>query len=191
MKINVLYSSLSGCTKKVAQAIYEGLAELNDEFGPIEAGIADIAKDNLPQDLDQTDYLAFGYWVNRGGLNADAEACLRKLPVGKIYMFCSLAYYCESNHGAGSLLQGMELAKKLGHEVIGGIVVNGALAPELIERMKQMPPDSSHAYTAAKGVRYKIMGNYPTSTECKLASERFNDRIRIYEGIRSLGPGDK
>lgn len=191
MKINVLYSSLSGCTKKVAQAIYDGLAELNDEFGPIEAGIFDIAKDSLPQDLDQADYLAFGYWVDRGGLNADAEACLRKLPVGKIYIFCSLAYYCETNHGAGSLLKGMDLAKELGHEVIGGIVVNGALAPELIERMKQRPPDSSHAYTAEKGVRYKIMANYPTATECKLASERFNDRIRISEGIKALEASDK
>lgn len=187
MKICILYSSLTGCTKRVARAIFDGLHELETDFGPIESQFLDI-KEGIPQDLNTYDYLAFGYWVNKGGLDPEAEAFLRKLPPSNAFIFCTLAYYAESRHGAESLLLGMDLAKSLGHNVIGGIVCNGALAPELIERMKTrvLAPGNPHSFTPEKAIRYEVMSRYPTATECQLASERFNDRVRIQEGIRKL-----
>ena len=69
MKIQVIYSSLSGCTKKLAQGIYDGL-------GDAEKSIWDLA-DGTPV-LDG-DILLLGYWVDKGGPNAQMKAFMDKL----------------------------------------------------------------------------------------------------------------
>ena len=45
MKIQVIYSSLSGCTKKLAQGIYDGL-------GDVEKSIHDLAEGEPALDSD-------------------------------------------------------------------------------------------------------------------------------------------
>ena len=69
MKVQVIYSSLSGCTKKLAQGIYDGL-------GDVEKSIHDLAEGEPALDGD---ILLLGYWVDKGGPNAQMKAFMDTL----------------------------------------------------------------------------------------------------------------
>ena len=76
MKVQIIYSSLSGCTRKVAEGIYHSLTG-------VDKSIHDL-KDGEPV-LDG-DILLLGYWVDKGGPNEQMHAFLEKTegerPVG-------------------------------------------------------------------------------------------------------------
>ncbi|MDO5734044.1 MAG: flavodoxin family protein [Eubacteriales bacterium] len=178
MKIHVVYSSLTGCTKQVAEAIYAGYE-----------GEKAISKVSDKPDLSDADIVALGYWVDKGGPNEEVQKFISELSGKKVFVFATLAYFADSEHGFQSVWRGVEAVKAAGNEVIGHYVCNGALAPALIEKFKKMAAEGSgnhHAFTPEKGVRYEIMKNHPTPAELALGSERFNERVELNRRIAEL-----
>lgn len=170
MKVHIVYSSLTGCTKKVAEALYNGLTG-------VEKTISDVSSN---PDVSDADIVAFGYWVDKGGPNEKAAKWLEGVKGKRVFVFATLAYYADSKHGFEAVWRGVEAAEAAGNEVIGHYVCNGALNPALIERFKRMAKEGSdnhHAYTPEKGIRYEIMAKHPTEAELALGSERFNERV--------------
>ena len=111
MKVQIIYSSLSGCTRKVAEGIYHSLTG-------VDKSIHDL-KDGEPV-LDG-DILLLGYWVNKGGPNEQMHAFLEKLKGKTVGIFCTLAFYADSEHGYQSLKKGVDLAAQK-NTVIGSFV---------------------------------------------------------------------
>lgn len=172
MKVLVAYSSMSGCTKKVAEALYNGLEG-------VEKTLADI-KDK--PDASGYDVVAVGYWVDKGGPNAQAAEFIKTLKGKRVFVFATLAYYIDSEHGFQSVWKGVKAAEEAGAEVIGHFGANGHLSDAIIERFKKMAAqgsDDHHAFTPEKGIRYAVMKDHPTAAECALASERFNERLEL------------
>lgn len=180
MKIAVVYSSLTGCTKRVAEAIYNGInVECEKE----------IHKVNQAFDLSDADYVAIGYWVDKGGPDELSRKFMQDLQGKKVFVFCTLAYYADSKHAYDCISEGVKILEEGGNEVIGNYVANGALAEAMIKRFKTMAENSSqdhHAFTPEKGARYEVLAKHPTKAECDLASERFNERVEIQEKIAKL-----
>lgn len=93
MKVQIIYSSLSGCTRKVAEGIYHSLIG-------VDKSIHDL-KDGEP--VLNGDILLLGYWVDKGGPNEQMHAFLEKLKGRTVGIFCTLAFYADSEHGYQSL----------------------------------------------------------------------------------------
>ena len=68
MKALVVYSSLTGNTKKIAEAMYE---EINIE--------KDIYKSNEDFNIENYDFIAVGYWVNKGICDDKIKEILEKV----------------------------------------------------------------------------------------------------------------
>ena len=173
MKVQILYTSLTGCTEKVARAIYSGLSG-------VEKSIHDL-KEGVPA-LDG-DILLLGYWGMLGGPSEEMQAFLKTVEGKAVGVFCTLGYYADTAHARQTLETGLSLVKEK-NEVIGGFVCNGAVSRKLIEgqgKGRGLPP------TEQKELRWEITADHPTQAECALAAERFRERIHLYTRCRDLG----
>lgn len=169
MKIQIIYSSLSGCTKRLAQGIFDGIVDH-------EKTIHDLA-DEVPT-ID-CDLLLLGYWVDKGGPNQEMKALMDSLEDKTVGVFATLAYFVDSSHGVNSIMNGIAAIKEK-NTVLGSYVCNGALDPKMIERFRNGKDMGPHAVSPEKELRWDLMKEHPTPCEIALASERFNERIKLF-----------
>lgn len=192
MKIAVVYNSLTGCTKKVAEAIYAELDNIST-FSDMEDVEKDIFNFTENPNLSSYDYVVLGFYVAQANMDRDLMMWLPNLKGKKVFVFCTMAYFADSEHAYRSIKNATTALEAAHAEVIGNFVCNGALAPHIVERFKLMITEHSgnsvidqNAYTPEKGLRYEMFKNHPTQAECALASERCNERIVLSERIRLL-----
>lgn len=171
MKVQVIYSSLTGCTRTVAEAIYGGLS--------CEKSIHDL-KDGAPV-LDG-DIVFLGYWGISGHPNEEMEQFMKTVSGKAVGVFCTLGYYADSAHARDTVVSGLNLLKDR-NEVICSYVCNGAISKEL--RTGQ-GVEEGHVPTEQKEIRWEITDSHPTQAECALAAERFRERVYLYERCREL-----
>ncbi len=173
MKVQIIYSSLTGCTARVARAIFDGIPHA-------EKSIHDL-KDGAPV-LDG-DIILLGYWVDQGGPNREMMDFMKTIKGKAVGIFCTLGYYADSTHAQHSVQAGIALVQA-DNAVIGSYVCNGALAPQMIERMRK-GGSGPHAATPQKEIRWDLMKDHPTQAECALAAERFRERIELFTRFRA------
>lgn len=176
MKIQVIYSSLSGQTKKVAQAIFDAVAADDKTLHDL--------KDGEPA-LDG-DVLLLGYWVDKGGPNAEMKAFLPKIQGKAVGIFCTLGYYADSSHAQKSLDAGIALVKEQ-NILLGSYVCNGALSESIIARFRKAGTSGPHSASPENELRWEILQSHPTQAELNLAAERFRERAYLYQKYRENG----
>lgn len=176
MKTQIIYSSLSGQTKKLAEGIFNSLECEEKE-------IYDL-KDGEPT-LD-ADVILLGYWVDKGGPNKEMIAFMEKIKDKTVGVFCTLAYYVDSMHGVNSLQKGIELLKD-NNTILGSYVCNGAISQAMLNMFKKMPSDHYHGMTKESEIRWEVLKNHPTTADIALACERFNERIELYRLFKKNG----
>lgn len=173
MKIQVIYYSLTGCTKRLAEGIYEGLEEKDKSIHDF--------KDGIPA-LDG-DILLIGYWGVSGGPDEKFTEFLKGIKGKTIGMFCTLGYYADSAHAFDTIQKGLSYVKE-DNEIIGSYVANGAVAKSL---KKGQNKEEGAVPTEQKELRWKMTDNHPTEAEIVLGAERFNERIALYKSCREYG----
>ena len=171
--VQVVYSSLTGCTRRLAEAIYNGLAAEKKS-------IHDLA-DGVPA-LD-ADILLLGYWGVSGGPCEEVQAFLQNIEGKAVGVFCTLGYYADSAHAFDTVRKGVDLLKDR-NEIIGSYVCNGAVSRTL---KAGQGLDAPHAPTEQKELRWEMTDSHPTPAECALAAERMNERIHLYVRCKALG----
>ena len=176
MKVQVIYSSLSGRTKKLAEALYHA-ADTEEK------SIHNL-KDGVPE-LDG-DVILLGYWVDKGGPNAEMKALLGQLKGKTLGLFCTLGFYADAKHGWDSIQNGVELVKE-NNTILGTYVCNGALSQEIIDSFRKAGTSGHHSASPENEIRWEIMKNHPTEAEINLAVERFNERIEILRQYQEQG----
>lgn len=176
MKVQVVYTSLSGCTRRLAEGIYNAIdAE--------EKSLHDLA-DGEPV-LDG-DVILLGYWVDKGGPNAQMKAFMEKVEGKTVGVFSTLAYWADSTHGHQSIVNGVNLLKDK-NVILGGYVCNGCMSQEMIARFRAMGSTGPHSASPESEARWEVMANHPTACEIALGAERFNDRLRLLKRLNELG----
>ena len=173
MKVQVIYASLTGCTQRLAEAIYREV--------PAEEKSIHNLKDGIPELT--ADVVLVGYWGIAGGPDKETKAFLSSIEGKAVGIFCTLGYYADSDHGRNTLKTGLDLVKEK-NEVLGGFVGNGAVARSLQEGQGK---DGRTPPTEQKELRWEMVKNHPTEAECALAAERFRERITLYEKCKALG----
>lgn len=161
MKVQVIYSSKSGGTKKVANAIFNGI--------DVEQKTIHDLKDGAPA-LDG-DIILLGYWVNEGGPNDEMKQFMQTVKGKAVGVFCTLGYYADSAYAHQTVAAGLKLVQD-NNDIIGTYVCNGATSHE--------PMDAGYIPTEQKQLRWELLDNHPTVAECALGAERFNERIKHY-----------
>lgn len=167
MKVQIIYASISGCTKKVAERIYESISE--------EKSIHDL-NDGIPE-LDG-DIIILGFWGISGGPDERVKKYLKTIKNKVVGVFCTLGYYADSRHAFDTLNCAVDILKE-NNEIIGSYVCNGAISKELKGVVPEVP-------TEQKYVRWEITDSHPTKAECALAAERFNERVYLYKRCKEL-----
>ena len=158
MKPVVIYSSRTGNTKRVAEAMHAALP----------AGTPLIPVGEF-RDAENFDLVFMGYWVDRGTADAAARDVMAKITGKPVGLFSTLGAYPDSVHAGASLANG---ARCLGDDckVLGTFICQGAIAQELQDRMKQFPPDHPHAVTPERRKRWEDASTHPDAADCEKAT---------------------
>ncbi len=176
MKVQIIYSSLSGKTKRLSEYLYE---HINAD----EKSIFDL-KDGVPA-LDG-DVILLGYWVDKGGPNAEMKAFMETLSGKTVGVFCTLGFYPDASHGVGSIKNGVDAVSEK-NTVIGSYVCNGALSESIIQSFRARGNTGFHTATPESEIRWDVLKNHPTEAEMALAAERFNERLEILRRFNEQG----
>lgn len=175
MKVQIIYSSLSGCTRRLAEGLYTGLNH-------VEKSLHDL-KDGAPP-LDG-DVLLLGYWVDKGGPCEAMRAFMQQLEGQKVGLFCTLGFWADSAHAQGSLHEGAALLQGR-NTILGGCVCNGCLSQEMIAAFRSRT-GGHHSATPASEARWALLQHHPTASEIALAVERFQERLTLLERLEAQG----
>jgi flavodoxin len=161
MKSMVVYSSKTGNTRKVAEAIYAVLPEPKEIYPVEEAPPADAY-----------DFLALGFWVDKGRADAKAEGYISAVKGKKIGLFGTLGAYPDSDHARASMENAVQLTT--GNELMGTFLCQGRVDPALVKWMAEnMKDDPNHAMTPERRARLAEGERHPDESDLSDARKAF------------------
>ncbi len=135
LKSLVVYSSLTGNTKKVAEAVAEVLAPN-----------CDIHKVEDNPDFTDYDLVAVGYWVDKGTADKKAADYLKSIKNSNVAVFATLGAEADSPHAVSSLQNGIDMVDS-SNKVVGKFICQGKIDPKLLEFMKKQFGSKGHFHS--------------------------------------------
>ena len=129
MKSIVIYSSLTGNTKQVAEAIASVLPE----------GTPCVAMSELPSDIASYDLVFAGFWVDKGTANKEARDVLGTLHNPHIALFATAGVPPHMEHAKQSLVNAADCLPE-GVVPVDTFICQGKVDPKVIEMMYKMFP---------------------------------------------------
>ena len=129
MKTLVVYSSLSGNTKKVAEAVAEVLPSCT--LVPVE---------EAPASVSDFDLVGVGYWVAKGAPDVKTRAWLKGVTNARLALFGTLGALPESPHARDCMAEAEALAlePERGNTVYGSWMCQGKIDPRVVDVMKKL-----------------------------------------------------
>lgn len=162
--ITVVYSSKTGNTKRVAEAI---------------AAACETEALALTADMTvATDMVAVGYWVDKGMPNAEALHFLESLNGKKVFLFGTLGADADSEHATRTKENARNLIAER-NVLLGEFLCQGAIDPKLIEMFKQFPPDHPHAITPERLARYARAAKHPDAADLAAAQAAIRAALEL------------
>lgn len=171
MKIQIIYSSLSGNTERLAKEIG---AYLGNDYS---YSIHNL-RDGIPQ-LDG-DIFLLGYWVDKAAPDKKMKDFMETLEGKTVGLFCTLGYYADAAHAQNAIINGTKMVANK-NTIIGTYVCNGAISDAIIKRFRKNGTTGRNSATPENEIRWEVLKDHPTKAECQLAGERFYERVKIYE----------
>lgn len=161
MKCIVLYSTRTGNTKKVAEAVASALPE----------GTPCLSVKDMPGNIGEYDCVFLGFWVDRGTADKDSQDALKGLTNKHVALFATLGADPRSDHAAKSLENGAAFLPE-GVEVVGTFICQGAVDPKLIEMMyKKFPAGHPHGRTPEREALHAEAAKHPDAADLERAKE--------------------
>lgn len=161
MKHLIVYSSVTGNTKKIAEAIAQIFDEGADIF-PVEAA----------PPADDYDFIAIGFWVDRGTADHKTQAYLQTIHGKKVALFATLGAYPDSEHAAKSMANAAALLAD-DNKLLGSFICQGKVASRLLEKFKDLPEGHPHAMTPEREARHREAAKHPDANDLQKAQEIF------------------
>lgn len=173
MKTSIIFSSLTGNTKKVAYEILEMMSNGTK--------IYDLKE--LDHDPEE-ELLILGYWVDRAKPNKEMYEFMEKLKGKKVITFGTMGAYPDSPHGQETKDNTTKILAD-NNELLGHFLCQGKINPKLTEMfMKSSGENNVHAMTPERLKRHEDAAKHPNE-------EDFNDaREFVGKIINSLLKGE-
>ena len=161
MKSIVIYSSLTGNTKQVAEAITSVLP----------AGTPCVSMKELPSDIASYDLVFVGFWVDKGTANKEARDVLGTLHNPHVALFATAGVPPHMAHAKESLVNAAKCLPD-GVEPVGTFICQGKVDPKVIEMMyKMFPPGSAHGQSPERDALHKSAETHPDEQDFANAKE--------------------
>ena len=161
MKSIVIYSSLTGNTKQVGEAIASVLP----------AGTPCVPMKELPSDVSSYDLVFAGFWVDKGTANKEARDVLGTLHNPHIALFATAGVPPHMAHAKESLINAAKCLPD-GVAPVGTFICQGKVDLKVIEMMyKMFPKGHSHGQSADRDARHKQAAVHPDEGDFKAAKE--------------------
>ena len=153
----VVYSSVTGNTKLVAEAIAE-------------AAQADIyAVQQVPEDLSEYEVVALGYWLRLGGPDPLMMRFLPKVHDKQVIFFETHGTMPGSEHAVTAFARAAYLLGE-GCSILGTFGCQGKINPALLEKRKNAGLDDPHG-GAESMERWAKAANHPDAEDLQHAAE--------------------
>ena len=162
MKNLVVYSSRTGNTKKIAEAIFEVLPESKEIFM-----VEDAPSPGL------YDFIAIGFWVDRGTADGKAHQYMKRIKEKKVGIFGTLGAYPNSIHAREVLSSVRELLD--GNDLLGEFICQGKIDPNILDKM---PKNGVHTMTPERKTRIDEAKKHPNETDCRYAQNAFREMLQ-------------
>ncbi len=163
MKSLIVYSSRTGNTHAVAQAI--------KEVFPADCDITAVEDAPAP---DAYDFIALGYWVDKGMPDAKTKAYMKTIKGKKVGLFGTLGAYPDSEHGDDCRAKAMELMAD--NEVVGQFLCQGKIDPNVLEMMAKKF-SGQHPMTEERKARIEEAKKHPNETDFAAAKQAFKEML--------------
>lgn len=171
MKILITYSSRTGNTKKVAEAIRDAL--------PGEAEL--IRAEQLLPEISGYDVVFAGFWADRGTANQESAAVLKRLHGQKVAVFGTCGAYADSEHARECLDNAAALVPS-DSKVFSTWICQGKVDPKIVEMMAAMfPAGHPHSMTPERIARLEEAKKHPSEEDLRKAGEW---AIAVIEGAQ-------
>ncbi|WP_251454341.1 flavodoxin family protein [Veillonella intestinalis] len=151
----VIYSSRTGNTKQVAEAILSVLP----------AGTACVPVNEAPADLATYDVVFMGFWADQGNADKAAQTVLKRLDADKVALFATLGVPPMMPHAKETMTAAIGLLPK-GQTPVGTFMCQGKVDPKVIEMMYKMFPEGHpHGRSAERDERHRQGASHPDETD--------------------------
>ena len=159
MKTLVVYSSLTGNTKKVAQAVAEVMPECTV-----------VSVEEAPASPEGYDLVAVGYWVDKGMPDGRIRAWLEGVKNTRLVFFGTLGAWPDSDHARECMARGeaMAMEPSRGNTVLGSWLCQGRIDPKVLEAMARMA-GNVHPMTPERRARIEEAAKHPDEEDCRRA----------------------
>lgn len=154
----VIYSSVTGNTRKIAEKIANAAGE--SELFPLA---------EAPQDLSSYEVVALGYWLRRGGPEPGMQAFLPKVQGATVLLFQTHGAEPGSEHAVTAFARAACLLGK-DCEILGTFGCQGKINPALIEKRQNRAPDDPHGGPKARE-RWKNAASHPDAADLENAED--------------------
>lgn len=162
MKTLVVYSSLTGNTKMVAEGVFK-IIEGEKEF----YSLLDIAK----VDVNSFDRIIFGFWVDKGTADSRTKKFLKGIEGKEVAYIGTLGAAPDSEHGNNVRKRVGKLCKN--NTLIGGFLCRGKIDSRLVEKMGKFPLKLIHPLTPERLKRIEDAKLHPNQEDLKNAQDYF------------------
>ena len=126
MKTLVVYSSQSGNTRKLADAVFDFI-DAEKEIYPV---------DEAP-DPSGYDSVAVGFWLKAGKPDPLSSEFLSKIKTQQLFLFATHGAAAGSAHAEGAMSHARNLVPEA--KILGTFSCQGEVNPEVLERVSQKP----------------------------------------------------
>ena len=157
MKTLIVYSSKTGNTRKLAQAIHLALPD------------AELCRVEMAPNPEKYDLVMLGFWIEEGTADEKMRLYMKRLKSKTVGLFATLGAYPDSKHAAESLSAATKLIPDC--KVAGHYICQGAIDPELIEWMNTLPKDHGYGPTESRKKRWNDAAGHPNDEDLKSAAE--------------------
>lgn len=169
MKIGCIYSSKTGNTQMVMEAVHEIMPQ----------GTQLHAIESAPS-AEEFDLIILGFWVDKGTADAKTLKYIETIKNKKVALLGTLGAFPDSDHGRGVIVN---VTKELGdNEVVESFLCQGKIDPKLLEAMAKIP---GHEMTEERRARIEEAKKHPNDEDLE------NARKTFAAAIAKLGAGNR
>ncbi|MFZ0612822.1 MAG: flavodoxin family protein [Desulfobacterales bacterium] len=146
MKTLIVYSSQSGNTRKLAEAVFDAI-DTETEIYPIEKA----------PDPGGYNPVAVGFWLRAGKPDPLSLEFLSKIKGQRLFLFATHGAAADSAHAQGAMDHARSLAPDA--KILGTFTCQGAVNPEVLERASQKPEPPVWLKDAPQAVGHPDQGD--------------------------------
>lgn len=161
MKTLITYSSKTGNTKKVAEAIYSSLME------------ADLKAIEDVSSIEEYDFIITGGWIDRATFDAKALNFTKTISNKKVGYFFTLGASPESDHAKDCVNNINNLFLENNNTIVANYFCQGAIDPKLISWMSTLPEDHKMYPSKERKQRWEDASSHPDNIDLENAKKVF------------------